>query len=353
MPGREFGLRVGMTGRLLLNAALIASLSTAPAAAAEQDQSSEVKGQTTFRSAIDVVSVSAVVRDRRGRFVGNLEQADFVIAEGGEFRKILDFRAQSDGPVKLALLFDVSGSMRLGNKAVDARQMARHLFSALKAGDEAAVFAFDTRLVRVTGFTPHLSSLETALERVEPPFGQTSLYDAIAETARAVALEGDDGQVQQRSAIVVLTDGIDTRSRQTAEQVSSIASGIDIPVYIVAVMSQIDDPRREGGTQPPSALTNLARWTGGEFFSASAPAHASVAARQIVEELRHQYLLAFEASTRPGWRPLEVRARDTDLTVRARAGYRVEDVGRIGTVDMNVDQTNAERMTVLLARRTR
>ena len=48
--------------------------------------------------------------------------------------------------------------------------------------------------------------------------------------------------MQQRSAIVVLTDGIDTRSRLTAEQVSSIASGIDIPVYIVAVVSPIDDP---------------------------------------------------------------------------------------------------------------
>jgi len=79
-----------------------------------------------------------------------------------------------------------------------------------------------------------------------------------------------------------------------------------------------------------SALMNLARWTGGELFTSSAPAHASVAARQIVEELRHQYLLAFEASTRPGWRPLEVRARDHDLTVRARAGYNV--AGTVGHI---------------------
>jgi Ca-activated chloride channel homolog len=339
-----------MTGRLvLLNAAVIASLCPAPVGAAWQDQ----PGRTTFRSAIDVVSVSAVVRDRKGRFVSNLEQADFVIAEGGESRPILDFRAQSDGPVKLAVLFDISGSMRLGSKAADARQAARHLFSALKPGDEAAVFAFDTRLDRVSGFTTDLPALEAALGRVEQPFGQTSLYDAIAETARAVALaSGGDGRIQQRSAIVVLTDGVDTRSRQTAEQVSSIASGIDIPVYIVAVMSPIDDPRREGALpQTDGPLTNLARWTGGEFFTTSAPAHASVAARQIVEELRHQYLLAFEASTHPGWRPLEVRARDSDLTVRARAGYRVE--GTIGAGEMNVEQTTVERMTVPLARRSR
>jgi VWFA-related protein len=128
----------------------------------------------------------------------------------------------------------------------------------------------------------------------------------------------------QRSAVVVLTDGIDTRSRLTSEQVATISSSIDIPVYIIALMSPIDDPR-EGGTvqqELVGPLPTLARWTGGEMFMASAPAHASVAARQIVEELRHQYVIAFEASNRTsGWRALEVRARDRGLTVRARAGY--------------------------------
>ena len=321
-----------MTGRLLLlTSAMIATLLPAPTGAAQQADA-QAQAKTTFRSAIDLVSVSAVVRDRKGRFVANLEQADFVIAEGGETRKILDFRAQSDGPVKVALLFDISGSMRLGTKVDDARQAARHVFSALKPGDEAAVYSFDTRLQRVKGFTTDLPAVDAALARVEAPYGQTSLYDAIAETARAVAHDGDSaGQVQQRSAIIVFTDGVDTRSRQTAQQVSAIASGIDIPVYIVAVMSPIDDPRREREGEVGGPLTSLARLTGGEFFTTSAPAHASLAARQIVEELRHQYLLAFEASTRPGWRALEVRARDTDLTVRARAGYRVEEEAPIGT----------------------
>src|SRR6476469_1145647 len=71
---------------------------------------------TTFRSSVDVVSVSAVVRDRKGRFVGNLERKDFIVAEAGQVRPILDFRAQSDGPIKLALLVDISGSMRVGSK---------------------------------------------------------------------------------------------------------------------------------------------------------------------------------------------------------------------------------------------
>jgi VWFA-related protein len=272
------------------------------------------------------VSVSAVVRDRKGRFVENLERKDFIVAESGQSRPILDFRAQTDGPVKLALLVDISGSMRLGTKTVDARQAARHLFGALKPGDEAAVFSFDTRLDRVTRFTSDIASLDAALDHVEKPYGQTSLYDAVAQTAKILAAEGaGKGRIPQRSAVVVLTDGVDTGSRLTSEQVSTIASSIDIPVYIVAVLAPIDDPRQVGNGREREAVTgplpDLARWTGGEMFTASAPAHASVAARQIVDELRHQYMIAFEASARGGWRPLEVRARDHDLIVRARSGY--------------------------------
>jgi VWFA-related protein len=278
----------------------------------------------TFRSSVDVVSVSAVVRDRKGRFVGNLKQNDFIVAEAGQLRPILDFRAQSDGPVKLALLFDISGSMRVGTKAVDAVQTARVLLSALKAGDQAALFSFDTGLDRVTPFTSDLESLIAALDRIQNPFGQTSIYDAVAETARTVAGQGSgNGRVPQRSAVVLLTDGIDTRSRLTSQQVTTIASSIDIPVYVIAVMATIDDPRAGGTAHDDVAgpLPNLARSTGGEMFTASAPAHASVAARQIVDELRHQYLLAFEASGGTGWKPVEIRARDRGLTVRARSGY--------------------------------
>jgi hypothetical protein len=126
---------------------------------------------------------------------------------------------------------------------------------------------------------------------------------------------------------VVLTDGVDTRSRLTAPQVSGIASSIDVPVYVVAVMSAIDDPARQERDSPAAAISSqlrdLSQWTGGELFTASAPAHASSAARQIVGELRNQYLLAFAASDRPGWKSLEVRARQRNLVVRARSGYIV------------------------------
>jgi VWFA-related protein len=277
-----------------------------------------------FKSSVDVVSVNAVVRDRKGRFVRGLDQQDFVVAEAGETRRILDFRAETDGPVKLGLLVDASGSMRLGRRTLDARDTARHLFSALRGDDTAAVFSFDTRLDRVADFTSDSKVLDRSLQGLNAPYGQTSLYDAIAEAAGYVAERGrvGGGVLAQRAALVVLTDGIDTKSRQTTEQVTAIASRIDVPVYIIAVMAPIDDPRIDASPLfDVSALRELALGTGGELFISSAPAHASVAARQIISELRHQYVLAFEASTRGGWRPLQVSARDKKLVVRARTGY--------------------------------
>ena len=279
-----------------------------------------------FTSSVDLVSVAAVVRDRKGRFVPHLSREDFLVVEGGERRPIVGFEFEQDGPVKLAVLFDISGSMRVGSKAVDARQAARHGFSARKHQAQAALFAFDTQLDRVHDFTTNVAGLDAAIDRVEKPYGQTSLYDAIAQTAQTVAARASTGgRMPQRAAVVVVTDGVDTKSRLTPSQVSGIASTIDVPVYIVAVMSAIDDPRHaekdSEAVEISSALRDLARWTGGDLFTVSAPAHASVAARQIVSELRNQYLLAFEASTRAGWRPLEVKARDRDHVVRARSGY--------------------------------
>ena len=283
-----------------------------------------------FKAAVSVVSVTAVVRDRKGRFVKDLASRDFVVAEGGQTKPILDFRELSDGPVKLGVLVDASGSMRVGTKAVDARQAARHLFGALREKDEAALFSFDTQLDRVTDFTTDIGAVDAAFDKLNTPYGQTSLYDAVHTAAEAVTARGRrDGSLPQRAALVVLTDGIDTRSRLTAEQVAAAASAIDVPVYVIAVMSPIDDPKVD--ETPPldvTGLTQLARNTGGELFTASAPAHASVAARKIVDELRHQYVLAIEGSSAGGWRRLEVRARDPKLVVRARTGYSAGAAGR-------------------------
>jgi VWFA-related protein len=216
--------------------------------------------------------------------------------------------------------------MRVGQRTEDARHAANHIFSGLGPGDQSAVYTFDTSLVKAQDFTSDRGALDKAISSSDKPYGQTSLYDAIAHTARSVAAASSAGpkRLPQRSAVVVITDGIDTRSNMSAADVSKTASNIDVPVYIVAVMAAVDDPREsnhERSIQVASDLQELAQRTGGELFIASAPAHASMAARQLIDELRHQYVLAFEASSQAGWRPLEVRTRQSRLIVRARTGY--------------------------------
>ncbi|MGH9374406.1 MAG: VWA domain-containing protein [Vicinamibacterales bacterium] len=327
-----------MTGGLVLSGIFCVSFALMAARSPAQPASGAVAPgtgapQTTeqtpvprFRSSVEVVSVAAVVRDRRGRLVKDLEKKDFEIVEAGERRPIIDFRAEVNGPVKVAVLLDISGSMRVGQRTDDARQAASHIFSSLAGKDQAAVFTFDTALAQAQSFTSSRQKLEDAIESAEKPFGQTSLYDAIARTARTVAVASASGPkgIPQRSAVVVITDGIDTKSNLKPADVSVVASSIDVPVYIVAVMATVDDPREtnhERSVAVASDLQELARGTGGELFIASAPAHASVAARQMVSELRHQYVLAFKASSHAGWRPLEVRTRQGSLIVRARTGY--------------------------------
>ena len=273
--------------------------------------------QATFKSSVDLVRVSAVVRDRRGRFVRDLSARDLEVIEAGQVRPITDFAVDSAG-TSVALLFDVSGSMEGG--LVHGREAARQLLSRLESWrDEAAVFAFDTALVEVAGFT---NELERLVEHfgVVAPFGATSLYDAVARTAERLEARA------RRSAVVIFTDGNDNASRMNPSDVAAVASAIDVPVYVFGIVSAIDNPTASIAVSPGRSsfvggLADLARQTGGHVFVASTPLDRAAAARQIADELRHQYLIAFESSGKPGWRPLVVRARSKDLTVRARNGY--------------------------------
>src|SRR5229473_855518 len=189
---------------------------------------------STFKAGIDLVQVSAVVRDRKGRFVQNLSARDFEILDGGEVRPISDFRHDLAG-VTVALLFDVSGSMEA--RLMNAREAGTHVLSWLGDDrDEAGVFTFETRLNEVAPFTNRLRALPERLDTMTP-FGATSLYDAIARTSEQLATrEG------RRRAVIVFTDGRDNASRLTPAEVSGIASSIDVPVYIFGVVSSIDDP---------------------------------------------------------------------------------------------------------------
>jgi VWFA-related protein len=155
------------------------------------------------------------------------------------------------------------------------------------------------------------------------PWGQTSLYDAVAQTAQAVA-----GRTNRHRAVLVITDGVDTASRMTGPQVSAIASAIDVPVYLLTVVNPADHPGGDFGVlqadervAETATLADLARWTGGDMRIVSLPMHTTTAIEDLFAELRHQYLITFEPGERPGWHPLEIRTRKKNLIVHARSGY--------------------------------
>jgi VWFA-related protein len=273
----------------------------------------------TFKSDVDLVRVWAVVRDRKGRFVQDLAARDFEILDGGQPQQITDFHADVAG-VSVALLFDVSGSMRL--QLTNAREAGMHVLNWLDTKrDEAAVYTFDTRLHEVTPFTSGLTTLPESMSTLVP-FGATSLHDAIARTAEhAGRREG------RHRAVVAFTDGADNSSRLKPDEVSALASSIDVPVYIVGIVATIDNPTADTATNSiersalAGPLADLSTSTGGHVYVVSTPAQRSIAARQLIDELRHEYLIAFQSSAKPGWHPLAVRARSKDLVVRARTGY--------------------------------
>lgn len=300
--------------KLWLAASVVSMLRLSPAIAAQAPVA-------TFKTSVAVVPISAVVQDRRGRMITSLTASDFEIIDNGQRRAILDFHAEQNSPLAIAVLIDTSGSMRVSAKFALAHEVLKQLGVVLQDGrDELSLFSFDASLHVEHSFSPHPAAVADALEGAEP-FGTTSLYDAIAQAATQVS-----ERPSPRRALVVLTDGIDTSSAMTASQVSALASSIDIPVYVVATVAPIDRAAYEARveSQPPPEggdLRELAVWTGGELYWVTRTEEAAMQARSIVAELRHEYLITVESADSAGWRPLEVRVRKRALAVRARSGY--------------------------------
>ena len=301
--------RVGRAAVIL--AALALASSGAGVVGAQQ-----VPEGPTFKGGVDLVTIRAVVRDGKGRPVTTLTKDDFELLDNGA-PKPIEAVEQDAGPVGLALMFDISGSMDVNDRFNRAREQGYFLLSGLRNGeDEAAIYAFDSRLHVVQPFTTDLERLRGSVTGFSR-WGMTSIHDAIASVSRSM-----DTRTTRRRALVVLTDGLDTGSTLTPAEVSGIASSIDLPVYIVAVVPAIDDPRQVAGDGPLTGeLADLARWTGGQLHVVTSRSEASVAAQRILGELRRQYLIAFEPGAAPGWHSVEVRVRRKGHTVQARSGY--------------------------------
>ena len=276
----------------------------------------------TFKSGVDLVSVSVVVKDQKGRPVTGLSRKSFELFDSGRLREIADFRSDLSS-VSVAVVLDTSGSMHIGGKWEKAREAVTKIAGELERGrDHIALFAFDNQLHVVQPFTTSPSEVLVALNKVQP-WGSTAMFDAIAETSKRLEAEG-----ASRRAIIVITDGLDNRSKLDATDVSATASAIDVPVYSFVVSSplerQSEDAAAETGALTPSrgTLDDLSRWTGGASFVSTTPLETTTAVKQIVTELRHQYVMTFESGSPAGWHPLLVRVRESNnFVVRTRSGY--------------------------------
>src|SRR4029077_19407273 len=154
-----------MLFRLCLAACIIAGLTVLSPSA----QESLAQPQQTFRSAVDVVTIQASVRDARGGIVTGLTTMDFEVRDNGQLRPILSLRSDRESPLSLAILVDMSGSMRVGPKIAMARQAYDSVLSQLRPGqDEVALFTFDSSLHGRRDFTRDLATLKDALSNFEP-----------------------------------------------------------------------------------------------------------------------------------------------------------------------------------------
>jgi Ca-activated chloride channel homolog len=283
-----------------------------------QPAQAQEHAEGVFRARVDLVSVTAVVRDRKGRVVKSLTRNDFEVLEGGQKVPIIDLQADDAGPATVALLVDGSGSMRLGAALEGSRRISQTVLSGLDAQrDKAALFSFDTRLVTLRDFTSDLDVVRRDLDRLDA-WGSTSLYDAIAGVSGVVA-----NRASTRRAVIVFTDGDDTTSTYSPDEVAVIASSIDVPVYVFSLgEGAAASAAKAEATGEESALMALARATGGDLFAATSEEQIVAAVGRLLDELRHQYVFAFNGSDAGGVRPVEIRALKPKMTITSRKWYR-------------------------------
>lgn len=340
--------------RAALAAATVAVLATSPSA--QEPSPAQEPGGFRFRTGVELINVAVTVSDASGRYVSGLRQDDFVLYEDGVEQPVTHF-SNERVPVSLGLVVDSSGSMD-GEKWDHAREaLDRFVLELLGPDDEVFLYAFSNYPNLIEDWTTDRTRLSRAMGRILPR-GGTAMYDTLVE---AVPL-AERGQ-HRKKAIVVISDGNDTNSTATVQDVRHLVRDSEILVYAIGIDGEstrsttgpfgnrprvrIPIPlpfpggrRRPFPMQPPwggvsrvpaqqssrvnaSALRELTDDSGGRTEIVRDSQDLDPATANIADELSQQYFLAYPAAAKKDgrWHSIRVEVKDRRYTVRARRGY--------------------------------
>ncbi len=274
--------------------------------------------QPSFRSAIDLVLLNVSVVGPGGRFVADLTASDFEIIEDGRTQELTYF-APASVPLSVSLILDTSSSM--DEEMPLSKQAAKDFVGRLRPGDVAQIVGFDSKVEVLQSLTGDRTLLNAAIDRMRAG-GATSLYNAIyivlREAGKSKPETADD---IRRQVIVVLSDGEDTSSLVTFEDVLDVGKRSQTVIYTVGLgLDELMGGRRSDGEY---ALRQLAQETGGRLFTAKSGVELPDVYTQISNELTNQYVLGYLSRGQPNgaWRRLWIRMRQPNLQARTRTGY--------------------------------
>jgi VWFA-related protein len=266
-----------------------------------------------FQAGAELVPSAVTVRDGEGRLVTSLQQADFTVAESGADQPITQF-TRDRVPLNLALILDVSDSMR-GPRMDDARlALKTFLQELLKPEDEAALLVFNHATRVLSNWSSDREPLLAALAETRPT-GGTAIYDAVS-----TALPLFTDRRHPRAAMVLVSDGADTASDTTVIDLKQRLSRGDVFLYGVA----IDTPNARSSQRiNPQVFRELSSQSGGYAEVIGSTAEIGPATARIAEELNAQYMLGYTPVTAGDGRYRSIRIavrKGLGYTVRARRG---------------------------------
>ena len=307
-----------MTESMRAAAVVLATLAAAAGLAASAQQDDPDAALPSFRAGVDVVSLNVTVTDADNRFVTDLGQEHFQIFEDGVLQEITFF-SRARLPIALSVLIDTSASM---DKRMRTAQEAAIGFSrSLGPDDLAEIIDFDGRVEILQNFTNDLELLGDAIRRTSAG-GSTSLYNALYVALKDLSKAPLRPSEVRRQAIVMLSDGEDTSSLITFDEVLELAKRSETGIYTIGLQEEEDE--RSGFREADFVLRQLAYETGGRAFFPEDVNDLPAIYRQISDEISSQYSVGYVSANplRNGqWRRTVVRVDRERTTARTKQGY--------------------------------